>query len=499
MKTIRIKKTVMSGDSKVLFEAGAVLKNFPDGDSDLLIEQGSAELVEAPKPTVKAPAKKTKKKNAPVIDPDDDDGDDDDGDDDTASVVVKLMEPLIKSTIASTMKGLGVRVGSNGNIAAVAADSNKAIDFEGGSTAFVKAVFASTKQLTPDMAMYIKKVEDDIKRKGGTGINEAVGEEGGFLVPTEMSAAIYKKALGDGVDFAGQTDRFPVGGNSQSFPVAREDSRATGSRHGGVTGYWVDEGAQFTASQPKFDKMQLRLHKLAVLVYVTSEMLEDPILPIDRYLTDLASDEINFMVNDALIRGDGVTKPLGILKVDGNGAAVTGLPTLTINRSNANRVGMEDLDSMWERMPPRYRGLSQWLANQEVEKEFKKLHYQHIVVDGGGSNPSAYPILSETLTRDQDGVQRINGRPVIITEFAEALGTRGDVMLAVWPHYATIVKGGSAGGVKSAMSIHLRFDFDESVFRFTFRIDGKPWWSKAVTPFKGTNTLSPFIALGPIA
>ena len=57
--------------------------------------------------------------------------------------------------------------------------------------------------------------------------------------------------------------------------------------------------------------------------------------------------------------------------------------------------------------------------------------------------------------------------------------------------YVTI----SRGLVESALSIHLRFDYDESTFRFIFRVDGQPWWSAALTPYKGTNTQSCFVAL----
>ena len=36
---------------------------------------------------------------------------------------------------------------------------------------------------------------------------------------------------------------------------------------------------------------------------------------------------------------------------------------------------------------------------------------------------------------------------------------------------------------------------DESVFRLVYRCDGQPLWSAALTPFKGSNTLSPFVTL----
>jgi HK97 family phage major capsid protein len=51
------------------------------------------------------------------------------------------------------------------------------------------------------------------------------------------------------------------------------------------------------------------------------------------------------------------------------------------------------------------------------------------------------------------------------------------------------------GGISSDMSIHVRFEYDESVFRFVLRVDGQPVRASALTPYKGTATLSNFVAL----
>ena len=49
--------------------------------------------------------------------------------------------------------------------------------------------------------------------------------------------------------------------------------------------------------------------------------------------------------------------------------------------------------------------------------------------------------------------------------------------------------------IESAMSMHLRFDYNESVFRWLFAVDGQPWVISSLTPAKGSNTLSPFVTL----
>lgn len=83
------------------------------------------------------------------------------------------------------------------------------------------------------------------------------------------------------------------------------------------------------------------------------------------------------------------------------------------------------------------------------------------------------------------------GRPVIPVEYAATLGTVADIILADFSQYLTIDKG----GLESASSIHVRFIYGENTFRWTLRNDGHPLWSAPLTPFKGTNTQSPFVVL----
>ncbi len=83
------------------------------------------------------------------------------------------------------------------------------------------------------------------------------------------------------------------------------------------------------------------------------------------------------------------------------------------------------------------------------------------------------------------------GRPVIPLEQCQTLGTPGDIILADFSQYLLIDKG----GINAASSIHVRFLYDENVFRFIYRVDGQPIWNQPVTPFKGSSTKSPFVAL----
>jgi HK97 family phage major capsid protein len=85
----------------------------------------------------------------------------------------------------------------------------------------------------------------------------------------------------------------------------------------------------------------------------------------------------------------------------------------------------------------------------------------------------------------------IFGRPVVETEYNPYLGTLGDIMLVSPSQYAMIAKG----GVQSASSIHVNFIYDETAFRFVYRVDGQPLWASAITAYDGTSSISPFVAL----
>ena len=86
---------------------------------------------------------------------------------------------------------------------------------------------------------------------------------------------------------------------------------------------------------------------------------------------------------------------------------------------------------------------------------------------------------------------RIKGAPVIEIEQCETLGTVGDIILADWSQYICADKG----DIQEAMSIHVDFVYGQQLFRFTYYFDGQPRWSSPLTPFKGSNTLSPMVTL----
>ncbi len=86
----------------------------------------------------------------------------------------------------------------------------------------------------------------------------------------------------------------------------------------------------------------------------------------------------------------------------------------------------------------------------------------------------------------------LKGRPIIFAEYCQSLTTEGDIILVNLKSYATGVR---AAGLKYASSIHVRFEFAETAFRFMFAVDGQSWMASALTPYKGSNTLTNIVTL----
>jgi HK97 family phage major capsid protein len=157
-----------------------------------------------------------------------------------------------------------------------------------------------------------------------------------------------------------------------------------------------------------------------------------------------------------------------------NAAALT-----TVLRNELLLVAYADIVNMWARRWSQYKDYV-WLVNQEVMPQLNSLVLT-----------SSFDANARFASFGSDGTLSLFGRPVIEVEYASALGTVGDIVLMSPSQYQTI----DNGGIQAASSIHVNFTSDESVFRFVYRVDGAPMWSSALTPFKGSGTLSPYVCL----
>lgn len=375
---------------------------------------------------------------------------------------------------AASRQILAIQRAARANAPVVRVGNDRAVDKPWASkTEFFGAVIAAdspTTATSPDVRLFA----------GPTGMGQAVPSEGGFLVPPTFAQEIWDGVNAEPDSLLAQTDSYPVEGESVTFNANAETSRATGSRFGGVQAYWLNEADAATPSKPKFRQARVEPQEIAALVYLTDKLLRNAPATLGPYVTRAASSEIDFMVGAAIWAGTGAGQPQGMF---------TSPSLITVNKETSQAAGtilQENISKMWARLHPRARAGASWYINADVEPALDTLNSVVKNVAGtenvGGYANKVFDAEKRTL----------KGRPIKVVEYAESLGTKGDIVLWNPQWYLT---GVAASGIQQAVSMHVRFLNAEQALRFMFAVDGQPWLAAAQTPFKGANTLSSHVAL----
>lgn len=313
----------------------------------------------------------------------------------------------------------------------------------------------------------------------GTGMTQAVNSEGGVLVPPAFSKSIWDKVLMRSNSLLQYCDQIPVdmGNESITIPAINETSRADGSRMGGIQGYWKDELTQMSEKRPAFREVKLTPHELYVFAFISDKLLRHAPQTASRVLENGAADEIAFKIGDAIFEGDGLGKPVGIKSAPCtiSVSKETNQPAATILPVNIRKMAA--------RLHPNFRAGSAWFCNIDVLPVLEGMEWP-VGVGGvpaflppGGMSDSPY--------------SRLYGRDLIPIEYCSTVGTVGDLVLANFQAYAAAVRG----MMDAQYSMHLKFDYAQTAYRIIFEVDGQPWLNSAITPFKGSNTLSAFVTL----
>lgn len=317
-----------------------------------------------------------------------------------------------------------------------------------------------------------------------SGLNTSVGSEGGFLVRTDFSTALLDRAMEDSA-LANRCTTIDIGADSDGIelPYVDESSRANGSRWGGVQVYRRAEADSVTASKPKLGMLEIRLEDIMGICYTTDRAMRDAV-SLGQIIQKAFAAEFSFKIDDEIIRGTGAGQCLGVL----NSPAL-----VTVSKETSQVAATyvaENAIKMRARLRPRSRSRAAWFINQDVETQLP-LMVVKVKNVAGTENVGGAPIYMPAGGLSAAPYDRLMNLDVVPIEQCETLGTKGDVLLCDLREYLLIRKG----ALETAESIHVRFLYGENTFRFTYRINGAPAWKTALTPYKGSNTLSPFVAI----
>jgi len=284
-----------------------------------------------------------------------------------------------------------------------------------------------------------KRLDSLSTKAAGTGVNEGDSEYGGYLIPEEFRNQLLEIAIKKS-NILSMALTIPMMTNAIHIPYVSGTDRSGGLVHGGIEFSWLDEEGAKSETRPKFGKIQLRLKKMAGLVYASDEILEDSPISLEPLLSRMFSDALAWQLDNVFINGSGAGKPLGVLNA----------PCLISVAKEAGQLAdtiiFENVLKMYARMWDKTNAV--FMANDDT---FQQLAQMSLSVGTAGA-----PVWLPAGGASGKPYDTLFGKPLIFTEHCQKIGDAGDILFADWSQYLVGQKSG--GTVQFASSIHLKFD-----------------------------------------
>lgn len=304
-------------------------------------------------------------------------------------------------------------------------------------------------------------------------LGSTVPSDGGFLIPELLRSELLRVSLETAL-VRPRARVIPMETLTVPFPTVDSTSNAS-SVHGGIVGYWTEEGGALTDSSPKFGRVNLMAKKLTVYSEIPNELFQDSLATLQAFMDEAYPEAISWFEDCAFISGTGAGEPLGFLNAD---AAVS---VAKETGQAAATVLWENIVKAYSRMLPSSIGRAVWVCHIDT---FPELATMSLSVGTGGS-------AVWMGNGDGEGAppMTILGRPVVFTEKVSSVGTAGDINFVDFGYYLI----GDRQAMQAATSVDYKFGNDKTAMRVIERVDGRPWIQSAITPKSGSNTLSPFV------
>ncbi len=169
-----------------------------------------------------------------------------------------------------------------------------------------------------DLIRAVVKRSPDLERMNANAIRgiKALGinpsTAGGYLVPIEQSNQVIELLRSKSLFLKSPGSEAPLESLVTTMPL-NSDSLTIPTMTGGSTAYWVPENGTITASQPTFGQKLLTAKKLATLVPISNELLEDSDPDVEGVVRDDIAQTMAREVDRVVLYGAGANgEPLGV-------------------------------------------------------------------------------------------------------------------------------------------------------------------------------------------
>lgn len=211
---------------------------------------------------------------------------------------------------------------------------------------------------------YRRAFWDNMRNRNSYEIQNALSigtdSEGGYLCPEEYEKKLVE-ALEEEVFFRSLATVIRTSSGDRKIPIVTSKGEAA----------WIDEGGQFPESDDSFGQTSIGAHKLATMIKVSDELLNDSVFNIEQYISKEFGRRIGTKEEEAFFVGDGTGKPIGIFNK--TGGAETGVTAATTG------ITFDDVMDLYYSLRAPYRNKATWILNDSTVKAIRKLK------DGNGN------------------------------------------------------------------------------------------------------------------
>lgn len=182
-----------------------------------------------------------------------------------------------------------------------------------------------------------------------------VESEGGVLAPDEYQRTLIE-ALEEQNIFRQLAHVISTSSGDRKIPVVA--SKGTAS--------WIDEEAAYPESDDSFCQVSIGAYKLATMIKVSEELLNDSVFDLPSYIAREFARRIGAAEEEAFFTGNGTGKPLGILA--DTGGAETG-----VTAASATAITMDEVMDLYYSLRAPYRRNAVFIMNDSTVKAIRKL------------------------------------------------------------------------------------------------------------------------------
>ena len=179
--------------------------------------------------------------------------------------------------------------------------------------------------------------------------------EGGYLVPDEYERTLIDKLEEQNI-FRSLAHVISTSSGDRKIPVVASKGTAA----------WIDEEAQYPESDDAFGQVAIGAYKLATMIKVSEELLNDSVFDIAAYIAKEFARRIGAAEEEAFFTGNGTGRPTGIL------SASTGAE-IGVTAASATTLTFDEVMDLYYSLRSPYRRNAVFIMNDATIKALRKL------------------------------------------------------------------------------------------------------------------------------